>query len=129
MAQAVRRPSFPRLLNGLRLLPEKEITTPFGAARIPEIELPPPQFPSLDDKRRAALRHALGADAASIFTFIPYLGNIIEGNISAMHHEALRQHLSEEELRLFNKRNKLAPFDTVALVRAFLEKDMGGSSK
>jgi hypothetical protein len=128
MAQAVRRPNFPSLPSGLtgwRLLPEREISTPFGTARIPEIELPPPQFPSLDDKRRAALRHALGADAASIFTVIPYLGNIIEGNISSMHHEALRQHLSEEEFRLFNKRNKLAPFDTVALVRAFLEKDLG----
>ena len=113
------------LLPRVRFLRERSFQSPFGGVVLPSVELPPVQTLTLTKERRAAFGHTIGADLSGIIALVPVVGDFIADNIKTTHHEAIRKIMTPEEFNLFVKRNKLAPLDTFALFRAYVEKDIG----
>jgi len=91
-----------------------EIPTPFGTVELPEITIPAPfEFPrvELDERRRKALMHAVGADIGSL---IPWVGDILED----LHSTEIKKLLTPDEYARFLEETKFGP-DTIALIRTW----------
>jgi len=83
----------------------------------PSIELPPLKPPSLEDKHRKALLHAVGVDASDLIALIPYVGTTLADSIRAMHTREIRKLLTPEEYEKYMKWDKTYP-DAIALIRS-----------
>jgi len=94
---------------------EIKIPTPFGVVRLP-IEPPIPRPPQIDDRRRAALLHALAKDLSMIFGLIPYVGDYIADTIEDLHAAELRRIMTSEEKDYYYRYDKLHPSTIAALL-------------
>lgn len=100
------------------LLEPKEIPTPFGTISTPLIELPPIfKLPTLEDRHRKALAHAIGTDASDIVALIPWAGGTLADNIRAMHTREIKKLLKPDEYDKYLKWDKTYP-DALALLRS-----------
>lgn len=107
-------------VEGIKLLAERELPTPFGKVALPALELPPLKPPKIDDRRRKALGHAVGVDASDLVALIPYVGGMAADSIRAMHTREIKKLLTPEEFDKYLKWDKQYP-DLLAAVRTFIE--------
>jgi len=105
--------------KGIKLLETKQIPTPFGSVETPSIELPPLKLPTLEEKHRRALGHAIGIDLADIIGVIPYVGGVLADSLRRMHTEEIRKLLTPDEYNKYVKWDKSYP-DFWALLRSRL---------
>lgn len=110
-------PSSP--FKGIKLLESREIPTPFGPVDTPSIELPPLKLPTLEDRHRKALGHALGIDASDLISIIPWVGSTLADSLRRMHTEEIRKLLTPDEYDKYAKWDRTYP-DAIALLRSRL---------
>lgn len=103
--------------KGRRLLESREIPTPFGKVSTPEIELPPLKLPSLEDRHRKALAHAVAVDGADLVGLIPWVGSTLADSLRRMHTAEIRKLLTPEEYDKYAKWDRTYP-DVIALIRS-----------
>ena len=103
-------------------LPETSIPTPFGKVSLPEHKIGLPQLPSLDEKTRSAMKHAIAIDGSMIPGLIPYVGDVIADVVEDLHAAELRKILTSKEYDEFLKQDKIAPA-TVAMARTLTKGD------
>ena len=97
-------------------LPETRIPTPFGAVHLPEKKIELPKLPSLDEKSRDAMKHAIAIDLSMIPAMIPWVGDVVADVVEDLHGAELRKILTSKEYDEFLKQDKVAPA-TIAMAR------------
>lgn len=97
-------------------LPETRIPTPFGTVHLPEKKIELPKLPSLDEKSRSAMGHAIGIDLSMIPGLIPFVGSIVSDVVEDLHGAELRKILTTKQYDEFLKQDKIAPA-TIAMAR------------
>lgn len=104
-----------------RFLPEFPIPTPFGKVSFPQPEAPPIKLqPELNDRRRQALGHSIGIDGTKVIALVPVVGDFIAESLGDLHRAEISRLLSPEESEALNKYNKVSPFVSLAMLRAFI---------
>ncbi len=98
-------------------LPETTVPTPFGKVSLPKHKIELPKLPSLDEKTRSAMKHAIGMDLSMVPGLIPWIGDIISETVSDLHTAELRKILSPKEYDRFVMYDKINP-NVIALMRA-----------
>mgnify|MGYP001565150548 FL=1 len=78
--------------------------------------------PDLDERRREALRNAVGMDLAFPIAWIPVVGDYIQDTLRDLHGAELRRLLTPEELKVYTKYEKVSPISSLALLRSFIPK-------
>ena len=104
----------------MRLLPEKEVQTPFGSINLPSMETPVLASPQVDNRRRKALKHALATDLTGVLGLIPYVGNLIGGQIADLHFAEMKKILTSQELDRYVEADKRIPSNGLALLYSFV---------
>lgn len=97
-------------------LPETRIPTPFGSVHLPEKKIEPPRLPSLDEKNRKAMKHAIAIDLSMIPGMVPFVGDVVADIVEDLHAAELRKILTSKEYDEFLKQDKIAPA-TIAMAR------------
>lgn len=97
--------------------PETRIPTPFGAVHLPEHKLGLPKLPSIDEKSRSAMLHAVAIDGAMVPAMIPWGGDVISDIVEDLHFAELRKILTPKQYDEFIKQDKIAPA-VIAMMRA-----------
>jgi hypothetical protein len=97
-------------------LPETRVPTPFGSVHLPEHKIGMPKLPSLDERTRSAMKHAVAIDLSMIPGMIPWLGDIVADVVEDLHGAELRKILTSKEYDEFEKQDKIAPA-TIAMMR------------
>jgi len=97
--------------------PETTIPTPFGKVSLPEYKLGLPKLPSLDEKSRSAMLHAIAIDGSMVPGMIPWVGDVVADVVEDLHAAELRKILTSEQYNEFLKQDKIAPA-IVAMMRA-----------
>lgn len=90
-------------------LPETRIPTPFGAVHLPEKKIELPKFPTLDEKSRAAMKHAIAIDLSMIPGLLPFVGDVIADVVEDLHAAELRKILTSKQYDRFLIEDKVAP--------------------
>ena len=104
----------------MKILTGREVPTPFGRIKLPDLETPPLKLPKMPDAHaRKAIGHGLGEDVAQIIGIIPYVGGIVEDILEDMHHVEIKKILTPDEYSKFAEYNKSFP-TAVALARTLL---------
>ncbi len=98
-------------------LPETRVPTPFGSVHLPEHKIGLPKLPSLDERTRSAMKHAIGIDLSLIPAMIPWVGDVIADVVEDLHFAELRKALTSKEYDEFIKQDKIAPA-IIAMARA-----------
>jgi len=98
-------------------LPETRIPTPFGEVHLPEHKVGLPSLPSLDEKSRDAMKHAIAIDLSMIPGIIPWVGDVVADIVEDLHAAELRKILTSKQYDEFLKQDKIAPA-TIAMTRA-----------
>lgn len=107
-----------------RFLPEIPIPTPFGRISFPQPETPPIRLrPELDERRRQALGHSIGIDGTKAIALVPVVGDFIAESLGDLHRAEISRLLNPEETEALNKYNKVSPFVSLAMLRAFIKND------
>lgn len=102
------------------ILPEREVMTPFGRVRLPEVTPPPSIMPHRpDDREKEILRQGLGEDLAFFPGLIPVVGAVIADVLGDIHHREITKLLTPEEYGRFAEFNKYLP-TSLALARTLL---------
>ena len=104
----------------MRLLPSRELPTPFGSVNLPSMETPIRALPQVDPRRRAAVRHAVATDLTGILGLIPYVGPLIGGQIADLHFAEMKKILTSRELDRFIEADKKIPSNGLALLYSFV---------
>ena len=103
-------------------LPETTIHSPFGKVSLPEHKIGLPKLPSLDERTRSAMKHAIAMDLSMVPGLIPWIGDIISETVSDLHTAELRKVLTPKEYDRFVTYDKINP-NTIALMRALGKED------
>jgi len=98
-------------------LPKTKIPTPFGSVSLPEHKVGLPKLPSLDEKSRNAMKHAIAIDGAMVPGLIPVAGDVISDIVEDLHFAELRKILTTRQYDEFIKQDKISPA-TIAMMRA-----------
>lgn len=113
-------PRLPGQKESLKLwpptLPETRVPTPFGDVHLPENKLGLPKMPSLDERTRSAMKHAVAIDLSMIPGMIPWVGDVVADVVEDLHGAELRKILTSKEYDEFLKQDKVAPA-TIAMMR------------
>jgi len=104
----------------VRILPSKEIPTPFGSVELPSMETPILGLPRVDTRRRSAIKHAVATDLTGVFGLIPYVGSLIGGQIADLHFAEMRRILTKQEMDEFIETDKKIPSNGLALLYSFV---------
>lgn len=102
-------------------LPEKRLPTPFGGISLPQMKPLVIDRPELDDRRRQAVKQAVGIDGTRVIGIIPYVGGIVGGQLAALHYKELRNILTPEELNKYADNNRRIPTRTGSLLYSFIK--------
>ncbi len=103
-------------------LPKTRVPTPFGTVYLPEHKIGLPKMPSLDERTRSAMKHAVAMDLSLIPGLIPWVGDILSETVSDLHTAELRKILTPSQYDRFVKYDKVNP-NTIALMRALGKED------
>lgn len=104
-------------------LPETQVRTPFGPARLPEVGLPDFQELAMDQRRRDSMKAALATDVSSLVGIIPVLGDIVADVVEDTYAETIRRSLTPAELDTYMKFDKLGP-SSLAMARTWMRESM-----
>ena len=104
----------------MRILPSKELPTPFGSVELPSMETPIWGLPRVDERRRAAIKHAIATDFTGVFGLIPYVGPLIGGQIADLHFARMRKILTPDEMNRYVEADKRIPSNGLALLYSFV---------
>ena len=104
----------------MRILPSKELPTPFGSVELPSIETPILGLPRVDTRRRLAVRHAVATDLTGVLGLIPYVGTLIGGQVADLHFAEMRKILTREEMDRYVEADKRIPSNGLALLYSFV---------
>lgn len=107
--------------SNLPYLPEVKIGTPFGQIGLPEVSLPEPRAPEIDERRKEAIKAAAAVDLSFIVALIPAVGDVIADVIEDTYAVKIRNVLKADELDDYMKYDKLGP-STLAMLRTFIRK-------
>jgi len=97
-------------------LPSTRIPTPFGAVHLPEKKIELPKLPTIDEKNREAMKHAIAIDLSLIPAMIPWVGDVVADVVEDLHFAELRKTLTPKQYDEFIKQDKIAPA-TIAMAR------------
>jgi len=89
---------------------------------LPEHKIGLPKLPSLDERTRSAMKHAIAMDLSMVPGLIPWIGDIISETVSDLHTAELRKVLTPKEYDRFVTYDKINP-NTIALMRALGKED------
>jgi len=103
-------------------LPETRVTTLFGTVHLPEKKIELPKLPSLDEKSRSAMGHAIGIDLSMIPGLLPFVGDVVADVVEDLHGAELRKILTTKQYDEFLKQDKIAPA-TIAMARTLTKGD------
>ena len=103
-------------------LPETTLPTPFGKVSLPKYKIGLPRLPSLDEKTRSAMKHAIAIDLSMIPGLIPYVGDVVADVVEDLHGAELRKILTSKQYDEFLKQDKIAPA-TIAMARTLTKGD------
>lgn len=103
-------------------LPETRIPSPFGTVHLPEKKIEWPRLPSLDEKSRSAMGHAIGIDLSMIPGLLPFVGDVIADVVEDLHAAELRKILTSKEYDRFLIEDKVAPA-VIAMARTLTKGD------
>ena len=98
------------------------LPTPFGKINLPEMGAPRRGFPQISERRREAIRHAIGSDLTGVIGLIPWVGDVVGGQISDLHYAEMRKILTHEELNKFTEDDKIIPSNGLALLYSFISR-------
>lgn len=101
-----------------------KISTPFGAIELPRFEVPSLKTPKLDERRKEAIKQTIGADAATIFSLIPYVGALISEQIGALHMREVYKLLTSEEWSQYIEEERRYPTNIIPLMAALVKTDL-----
>lgn len=104
--------------NKLPSIQELNIPTPFGRIKTPEFSLPDIRSVQLDQRKRDAIKAAVGSDLAQIIALIPGVGDIAADIIEDTFGEKIRESMTPEQYANYMRHDKLGP-STVAVIRTF----------
>ena len=104
----------------MRILPSKEIPTPFGGINLPSMDTPILGLPKVDNRRKAAVKHAVATDLTGVLGLIPYVGSLIGGQIADLHFAEMRKILTREEMDRYVEADKRIPSNGLALLYSFV---------
>jgi len=111
------------MFGGIRqILPARGLPTPFGGINLPRIETPIMRLPSVDDRRKKAVKHAVATDLSGVLSIVPYVGSLLAGQISDLHYAELRKILTPGELDRFIEEDKKIPSNGLALLYSFVKR-------
>jgi len=103
-----------------RFFRARDFPTPFGKISLPAMEIPRRGLPHVDARRKKALKHAVATDLTGILGFIPYVGNLVGGQISDLHGAEIYKILTPDEMAKFVKADKQIPSNGLALLYSFV---------
>lgn len=110
-----------KIIEQIPIIPEKQYPTPFGTYKTPEFSIPELKLPTMDDRRREALKAAVIDDLSSLVEKIPVVGlaagpisDAIEDTAMAKIHDTL----TPKEYTWFLNYDKISPITTLAMLRA-----------
>jgi len=106
-------------MSWLPTLPRVGIPTPFGKVHLPTWGPPILKPPQVDDRRRVAIKHAVGSDLASLVEKIPVVGSFLGGvsdSLQDLHFAEMKDILTPNELDSFIEVDKVVPLNTAALL-------------
>lgn len=109
------------LHSKLPVIPEVEVGTPLGMIKTPEISLPVPALPKIDDRRRTAVKAAIATDLSAVIGMIPVVGDVVADVVEDIYGARIRKVLTKEEMDTYMKYDKLGP-STYAMLRAFIRR-------
>lgn len=99
-------------------LAERRLRSPFGAVTLPAFPSLPTSL-DIDERRRQVLKYCLGADAASILGFIPYVGQFMSEQVADVHMRQVVDLLSKEDLQHYMKWEERLPTNTLPMLASF----------
>jgi len=103
-----------------RFFRARDFPTPFGKISLPAMEIPRRGLPHVDERRRRAIKHAVATDLTGIIGLIPYVGDLVGGQISDLHYAEMRKILTAQELDKFTEEDKRIPSNGLALLYSFV---------
>ncbi len=104
-------------------LPETTVPTPFGRVRLPEHKIRLPKLPPVDEKSRAAMKHAVAIDLSMLPGLLPVLGDVVADVVEDLHGAELRKVLTTPQYDEFLKQDKIAPA-TIAMMRTLTKQEV-----
>ena len=107
----------------MKLFTAPEVSTPFGKVKIADIEIPSLKMPTLDKRRKEAIKQTIGADVATIFNLIPYAGAFISEQIGDIHMAAVKKLLTPQEYDQYVEEEKRYPTNIIPLMAALVKSD------
>lgn len=124
VARAINESPPTRLLTKIQekapRLPELIVPTPLGTVGLPEISLPTPGLPQFNERKRKALKAAIGSDLGSLIGLIPVIGDAAGDLVEDMYGAEIRGNLTEGEYEQYKKWDKIGP-STMAMIRTFIQ--------
>lgn len=99
---------------------EFRVNTPLGNIGLPSLDLPRLDVPELDNRRKEAIKAAIGQDLSYFPGLIPVVGDIAANAIEDVFFGKIHEVLTPEELRKFVQWNKKSPLSTVAMLQTFI---------
>lgn len=101
----------------MKIIEGPKIPTPFGEIKLPDLETPPIELPTIPSPRAGkAIGHGIGEDLAQIVGIVPFIGAFIEDALEDMHHVEIKKILTADEYDRFANYNKSLP-TSLALAR------------
>lgn len=113
------------LHSRIPVVPSVEVGTPLGKIKTPELALPKPSPPEVDDRKKEAIKAAVADDLTGLIEKIPVVGAAaapisdgLEDTFMAKIHDTL----TPEEYELFKKKDKISPLTTLAMVDTLIRR-------
>lgn len=123
LADSMERGPMGRLNQRLKMLPSiagATWPTPLGTVEIPTMEPPDLRLPNLDERKKEALKAALGQDLATIVGFIPVVGDIVADVVEDLYFQKVHGLLRADEFESFKRYDANSP-TTLAMIRTFVK--------
>lgn len=111
--------------DSLPIVEGMDLPTPLGTIRTPTLRAPSFTPPVLDERRKEAMKAAIGTDLGTAMELIPMVGDILEpiGNgIADTYRLKLMDMLTPEELPVWKNEDKISPLTSFATAQTFLRK-------
>lgn len=106
----------------LPYLSEAKVGTPLGDIKLPSLEPPFLEPPRIDDRRREALKAAIGQDLSYFPGLIPVVGDIVADGMEDIFGAKIYETLTPEEFREFQSWDKKSPLSSIAMIQTFIRR-------
>ncbi len=116
--------SMKRLDDKLPVFESVDFPTPVVNIKTPNLKVPSLTPPKMNDRRREAIKAAVGQDLGEFIEIIPIVGFIVEpiGNsIQDNFSVKIQETLTEAEWKRFRQLDKASPLSTIAMVATFAQ--------